>query len=208
MSTANKTQFDGFAAFFRYLSHFHPLSSCVGELRKRLIRVSLPPKAVILRPGQVSKHLCFIESGCLMASETRGGKDFINWVLTDGAMAHSARSFYTQSECTEMVECVEPSVIVMLGNDDLEFLIQHFHDFAICYSKMMAHITVIRELKFALSSIPDAESRVRRMALLEPQLFSRVPLNVMASYLSMTPETLSRITHKKDMLPLFKSLIS
>lgn len=192
-----------FTNMVRYLSHFHPVYSCAEEISKRVIRVNYPAKTVLLRPGQVCNCIYFIEQGCLAASETREGKEYYNWVLSGRAIAQSARSFYNQTVCSEKIETLEPSVVLILNSEDLFYLIEKYHDFAVCMFKLMAHITVMREIKFALACIPNAESRVRRMAMLEPQLFDRVPLNVMAAYLSMTPETLSRITHKKEFLPLF-----
>lgn len=195
-------KFDDFMSIITYLSHFHPIYSCADELKRRLVRVNLPPRTAILRPGQVCNNLFFIESGSLQASEVREGKEYINWILSGPAFAQSARSFHTQSIGAETIESVEDSVVTMLNSDDLYYMIHNYHDFSVCMFKLMTHITVMREVKFALAMTPDAELRVLRLATLEPQLFERVPLNALASYLSMTPETLSRITHKKKLLQL------
>lgn len=186
----------------RYLAQLHPLGECVEAMKNRIVSACYPAKTVLLRPGQVANNLFFIEKGCLTSSELREGKVYYNWILTERCFTTATRSFFPQSVSCERIECLEPSTILSISYDDFYYLIENYHDFSVCIINLLSHITTLREIKFALANLPNAESRVRRMAMLNPQVFDRVPLNILANYLGMTPETLSRITHKKDFLPL------
>ncbi len=192
-----------FMGVINYLSHFHPVYDCADEIAARLVRMHLPAKTVILKPGQIATCFYFIENGALKATEVRDGKEFINWILFGPSMAHNGRSFYSQSPGTELVDTVEPTVVSMMDHEDIYYLINKYHSFAACVVKLLGHIIAMREINFSLMvSVPDLETRVRRMAMLYPGLLTRVPLRLLAVYLRMTPETLSRIINKPEFADL------
>ena len=197
------TERTDFMGVISYLSHFYPIYDCADDVSARLTRAYLPQKTVVLKPGQIANCVYFIEEGTLKSSEMRNDKEFINWILMGPAFAHNGRSFHTQSPSFELVDTVEPSVVSFMNYEDLHFLVEKHHSFAVCMFKLMAHITSMREINFSLMmSTPDLEMRIRRMAMIYPGLLSRVPLRVLAIYLRITPETLSRIVNKPEFADL------
>ncbi|MCR5570249.1 MAG: hypothetical protein K6G31_13420 [Paludibacteraceae bacterium] len=202
-SGKRKTAQADFSGVIGFLSHFHPVFDCADDIMLRLTRVYLPQKTVILKPDQIANCVFFIEDGTLKSSEMRGDKEYINWILMGPAFAHNGRAFHTQSPCVELVDAVEPSVVSFLNYDDLYYLIEKHHSFAVCMFKLLGHITSMREINFSLMmSTPDLEIRVRRIAMIYPGLLSRVPLRLLALYMRMTPETLSRIVNKPEFADL------
>lgn len=194
---------DDFMGVINYLSHFYPVYDCADDIKARLVRMHLPAKTVVLKPGQVANCFYFIEQGAMKATEIRDGKEFINWILFGPTMAHNGRSFHSQSPGTELVDTIEPSVVSMMKHEDIYYLLGKYHSFAVCIVKMLGHIIAMREFNFSLMvSVPDLETRVRRMAMLYPGLLERVPLRLLAVYMRMTPETLSRIINKPEFADL------
>lgn len=91
------------------------------------------------------------------------------------------------------IEALEDSTLVMFTLDDFNYLLE-----ALPEMKKMAETLLNRSLMAATNRIQAAislsgEERYQQFAQLYPGLIKRVPQHMIASYLGITPETLSRI---------------
>ena len=109
----------------------------------------------------------------------------------------SFESFLGRQPSIVNLESIEPTSLVRLGRHDFEMLINHYPGL----KDHLMEILILRMAHFAklfLSRIKDNPSK-RYKDLLEknPEIFQRIPQHYIASYLGITPISLSRIRNKK-----------
>ncbi len=186
-----------------YLNSFHSLDQCESKVVNLFSRVYVPAHTIVLKPGQIATNVCFLEKGVVRNYVLKDGKEERSWIQHEPVLIRSLLSFYTQTPSDEYVETLEPSILAMMNHDAAYQAAYDYHDFAICLFKLIANSQVRREQMYSLIKISDAESRVRKLISLDPMLFERVSNKIMAAFLEMTPETLSRILNKKE----FKNML-
>ena len=91
------------------------------------------------------------------------------------------------------VEALEPCIIYALPKDRLERVALHNVNIQILYRKILEESLILSQVHADLVRFETAQDRYRRMCKLYPQVVLRAPLLFIASYLQMTPETLSRV---------------
>lgn len=91
------------------------------------------------------------------------------------------------------VEALEATVLFALPKVDLERVALHNVNIQLLYRKILEESLIISQVHADLVRFETAQNRYKRMCKLMPQVVLRAPLVYIASYLQMTPETLSRV---------------
>ena len=91
------------------------------------------------------------------------------------------------------VDALETSVIYALPKTELERVALHSVNIQLMYRKILEESLIISQVHADLVRFETAQNRYKRMCKLMPQVVLRAPLVYIASYLQMTPETLSRV---------------
>jgi CRP-like cAMP-binding protein len=91
------------------------------------------------------------------------------------------------------VEAIEPSVIFEFKYDDIERLVESSPEVNRLYRKMLEQALILSQQKADVWRFESAKKRYIRMMNEYPEIIKRAPMNQIASFLFMTPETLSRI---------------
>jgi len=102
-------------------------------------------------------------------------------------------SLFKEEPTYLQVEALEPTVIYHLPKKRLEEVALHNVNIQILYRKILEESLIQSQIHADLVRFETAENRYRRMLKLSPQVALRAPLLYIASYLQMTPETLSRV---------------
>lgn len=148
----------------------------------------------LLREGEVCNHTFFVESGLLrMYSIDRNGKDHIiqfapeKWLISDRSSLHfGEKSKY-------FIDAVEESEVLFLKPDFFIALNEKFP-----YTTENNDLLLqkhIRNLQNRVNSLlaETAEERYMNFIKMYPDILLRVPQWMVASYLGITPESLSRV---------------
>jgi CRP-like cAMP-binding protein len=179
---------------FRFLNSVHTLSK---ELEDHLLQIvkekHLARNEFLLRAGHVSSLMCFIGKGMLRAFYTKGETEVSSWFMKEGDIIVSIESFYDRKESYESIQALEDSSIFYVSYQELEHVYRTYPEF-----NFIGRVLTIQYLKFwtrQLYSIrsQSAQERYEWLMLNNPEIISRVPSKYLASYLDITPETLSRI---------------
>lgn len=149
---------------------------------------------VLLSPGEVCKGTYFVEKGLLrMYSIDKSGKEHIiqfapeNWLISDRS------SLYFNEKSGYFIEAVEDSDVLLLSNDFFNGLNEHFPNTAGKNDLLLQkHIHNLQNRVNSLLS-DTAEERYLKFVKMYPDLMMRVPQWMVASYLGITPESLSRV---------------
>ncbi len=181
-----------------YLSSFHP-HSLPEELKERLRKIvklkTIKRKEHLLSGGEICRHIYFIKRGLLRCYYyNENNEEVTGWIFGEKKTVVGVMSFYTQTPGFEYMHALEDTEVFYISYDELIACYLEFPVF--CF---VAVILTVQYLIFWFSQLCsfrrlDAQQRFDQiMNSDEAKLFNLVPLKYLASYLDMTPETLSRL---------------
>jgi hypothetical protein len=121
------------------------------------------------------------------------GKDVTDWISDENSFACSIISFINRKPDRRIIELLEPSVLFALHYNDLESLCSKHHDIENLFRHLVSFGLVQLQQKFDDLHFSTALKRYQKLMATHPSFIQRVPLGMIASYLGITQETLSRI---------------
>ena len=148
---------------------------------------------MILTEGEVCREIIYIDRGLAREFYTKNNKEVTEYLAVEGSIMMSIESLFKEQPSHIQIEALEPSVIYALPKKRLEEVALHNVNIQILYRKILEESLILSQVHADLVRFETAENRYRRMCKLSPQLALRAPLVYIASYLQMTPETLSRV---------------
>jgi CRP-like cAMP-binding protein len=150
-------------------------------------------KETILMEGNTCKNIYFVQQGAIKQYYLCEGKEFIQNFFFEKNMASHFNSFLTQTASNCYLEALEETHVLVLSYDDFQKIYKIHPQLNECLAICMARMNTQRVNLLLLS---DALLRYKKLLNDEPNVLQRVPQYMVASYLGMTPETLSRIRKK------------
>jgi len=167
------------------------------EIRSSFREQKMAPKTLLLKEGSIAEKLYFIKKGCLRIWFNNDGKDVTLQFFMEGQAVSSLESFTSGKPSQFNIESIEPTTVVVIGKTDFDRLFIHYPDLKDGFQ----HILFQRMGHYAnlfLSQIKD-NPRKRYEDLLKdhPEIVQRIPQHYIASYLGITPISLSRIRNKR-----------
>ncbi|GGA85803.1 Crp/Fnr family transcriptional regulator [Puia dinghuensis] len=156
-------------------------------------RMDLPKGNRLLRPGAVCHYLYFIEKGLTRTWYLKDGKDVTDWISAEGSFAVSIISFLTRQPDRRGIELLEDSTFQAIAYTDLENLYRQYHDIDRLGRLLLSHGIIQLQQRFDDLHFATAQQRYQQLITTNPSLVNRVPLGMIASFLGITQETLSRI---------------
>ncbi len=184
-------------SFNNYLKQFPHYTSEVFEVVRPYLTVKeIEAGEFFLSHGNICRHIVFIEKGLLRLFYHNDGKEVTNCFCKENTIATSYSSLITQQGSDIAIQAIEKSSLIVLSNDSLQKLYKE-NLFWQQVGRMAAenefitnecHNRFLRDL--------SATDRYQQMLEDDSELLQRVPLNYLATYLQVAPETLSRIRNK------------
>ena len=148
---------------------------------------------MILNEGEQCMSIMYIEKGLVRQFYFKNGKEVTEHMANEGNIVMCIESLFKEEPTYLQVETLEPTVIYHLPKKRLEEVALHNVNIQILYRKILEESLIQSQIHADLVRFETAENRYRRMLKLSPQVALRAPLLYIASYLQMTPETLSRV---------------
>jgi CRP-like cAMP-binding protein len=181
-------------AFFQTIDQFIRLSAEGKSALSFILRKEEHPKGhLLLKPNSICRRLYFIEQGLTRTFYYKDGKDVTDWLSAENTFAVSMISFLTQTPDVRGIELLEPSVLWSFTYADLETLYQQYHEIERLGRLLTNHAYSLVQQRFDDLVFSTATKRYQKLVQYNPSLLQRVPLGMIASYLGITQETLSRI---------------
>lgn len=157
----------------------------------------LNKKEYLLQAGQVSRHIYFIKKGLFRCYYIQDEEEVCAKFLKEGDIVVSANSFFLQKESTEYIQAIEDSTVWYICYDELQYIYTTFSEFNQITRQLSIKSYLLSEQRISFIRMKLAAERYTAMLKNFPELILRVPAKYMASYLSITEETLSRIRSKR-----------
>lgn len=167
------------------------------EAINRLAEIIVPQKfsrgAKVLKEGDVCSNMYYIEKGLTRQYYWKNGKDVTEHLEYEGGIVLCIESFFLKEPTRLMIETLEPSVLYAIPYDKFEELTRSSYEFCQLKFAFLEHSLIMSQKKADTLRFESAKERYQRTLRDHPDLIRRAPLHYVASYLQMTPETLSRV---------------
>ena len=155
--------------------------------------LDVPAKTTLLREGETARQAYYIVKGCLRLWFNDNGKDITFQFFFEGQGVSSVESFRTGRPSLFNLETLEPCNLLVITKANFEKMVAEVPGFR---ERIEESIYQRLEHYFALflSRIRDTpEQRYKNLLRDHPEIVQRVPQHYIASYLGITPVSLSRI---------------
>lgn len=171
-----------------------PLSdAALDKIASILVRTEVKKNTLYLKEGEVSKYIGYVYKGMLRLFYYKNKKDLTEHFACEGTNFFSIESFFRQQPTHLMIEALENSVVYGLPHDDLLELAAEHYEIEVMYRTLIENSLILSQQKADTLRFESANERYRRLLREHPEIIQRAPLSHIASYLLMTPETLSRV---------------
>ncbi|MFA6274379.1 MAG: Crp/Fnr family transcriptional regulator [Candidatus Paceibacterota bacterium] len=151
-------------------------------------------KQFLLHEGSVCRYMSFIASGAMRQySIDDNGIEHITILALEGWWMSDRGSFINQTSSRYNIDAVEDSTLLISTLDKINLLKEQSLTFL-----KMAHIldqnhSIAAQQRIEAGISYSAEEKYRYLLQAHPEFFNRFPQSMLASYLGLTPETMSRV---------------
>lgn len=164
------------------------------NLSSLLEEISIPPKTTLLSTGEVSQHIYFVKKGCLRLWFNNDGVDVTFQFFFEN---QAVSSLLGRGPSLFTLESIEPSTLYVLRKQDFEKLLKESAEIKDDLLEVLLQ-RLENYSKLFLSRIKDnPQKRYEELLEQQPEILQRVPQHYIASYLGITPVSLSRIRNRR-----------
>jgi CRP-like cAMP-binding protein len=149
------------------------------------------------RAGAVAQYSAFVAKGCLRKYiiDDEGNEHIVQFAPETWWLADPV-SLTTGVPSQYFIDALEDSELLLLDAPSHETLVQKVAGYADSFRKGLQRHAAARDQRIASTLSRSAEERYLEFLSTYPSIASRVPQRMMASYLGVSPETISRIRRK------------
>ena len=169
------------------------------EQEKETITTFFVPKKLrkrqyLLQEGDVCKYMAFVEKGLLRSYNVdEKGEEHMNLFAWEGWWTSDLHSFLSGEKAVFNIDAIEESELLMISLADFEEMTLQVPIMDRYFRILFQNSLVTKDRRLVSSNTHTAEEKYIQLTESNPKLIQRVPQNLVASYLGLAPETLSRI---------------
>lgn len=153
-------------------------------------------KTLLQDHDKISNKIYFVEKGIVRTFYYKGGKDITYWLAAENDFVGSMSSFFLQVSSNKLVETIEDCILWEFEYNKLQSLFEANQELAKAGRLFAIYAISLLEQRFDHLDFNNASERYEILMKKQPEIINRVPLNMIASYLGITQETLSRVRNK------------
>lgn len=165
----------------------------LNVLESIIVPMKFPKGTKILDKGETCENIYYLHQGLIRQYYFKNNKEMTSHLGVDQSIFMSVQSLFHESPSLETIEALEPCYIYALPKKRLEEVALHNQNIQILYRKILEEALIESQKHADLVRFESAQDRYRRLCKEMPKMVLRAPLVFIASYLQMTPETLSRV---------------
>lgn len=162
-------------------------------LESVLVPMKFTKGQMILKEGDICRGFYYIDTGLIRQFYFKGEKEVTEHMGVDNSVVMCIESLFREEPTRLQMEALEPTIVYLLPKRELENVALHNVNIQILYRKILEESLILSQVHADLVRFETAQDRYRRLCKLIPKMVQRAPLIYIASYLQMTPETLSRV---------------
>jgi CRP-like cAMP-binding protein len=149
----------------------------------------------VLKYGQTDEYLNLVVKGLLRKYVLVGKNEKSLQLATEGQIIQSEVSFHTRVPSTVIIEAMEPSILVSMRHDNVEYVLDNIPAAEQLGRQMMTYLFIKKDAKYYAQLNTTTRERFLHYLTNHPHMLQRVHQKILASYLEIKPETFSRLKH-------------
>jgi CRP-like cAMP-binding protein len=162
-----------------------------------IVKKQFKKKEILQEQGKICDQLYFVEKGVARTFYYRNGKEVTYWLAAENDFVGSMASFFSRTPSNKHVETLEECTLWIFDYNKLENLYSDSKELERMGRLFANYGMSVLEKKFDDFHSMSAKERYDVLVEKHPQILQRVSLGIIASYLGITQETLSRIRNQK-----------
>jgi len=183
-----------------FMKTIYPLGEKTEQyIIKNSFRKKIKRGKFLLKPGDFCTHYYFIHKGVLRSFIKEDNKEITTWINPENEITTSIHSIIHRKPSREYIQALEDSEVYAMHYDSLNQMYTLFPEMNILVRMLLEVYYSDSEERSYISRLPSAQKRYQHFNASRPELVNRIPLKYVASYLSMSEETLSRLRGRKSM---------
>lgn len=147
----------------------------------------------ILTEGEICENIYWIVKGLVRQFYYKNGKELTEYMATENTICMCIESLFREQPTHLQMMAIEPTLLYCLPKAKLEAVAMKSVNIQILYRKILEESLILSQVRADMLRFESALDRYQKLVKKSPQLVLRAPLVYIASYLQMTPETLSRV---------------
>ncbi len=166
-------------------------------LRERFVGKALREGEVLQRAGETATHAAFVAAGCLRSYviDARGREHIVQfapetWWLAD------VTSLMTGAPSQYFFDAIEDSDLLLIDPASHQRLVERVPGYAASFRTGLQRHSAAKDQRIVASLASSAKERYLEFTRTYPSMVQRLPQWMLASYLGVSPETVSRIRKK------------
>lgn len=169
----------------------------IGEVLRYFQPIKTKRNQILVSPEEICKHYYFIEKGALrLFTFNAEGKESSRYFGFEGNFCTALPSFIDQQPAMEYLQSLENCNLLKINRTDFFNLVSKYDFFARIYLEILELGFITAQKRIYGFQGFDAMEKVKWVISNQPQLLLRISNKMAASYLGISPSTLSRIKAK------------
>lgn len=167
------------------------------EALTMLAEIIIPMKfkrgSIVLNEGEVCDHIYYVEKGLVRQYYKKNNKEMTEHISYEGGLVVCIESFFQRTPTKIVIQALESTVLYAIPIDKLRKLTEGSYEICLLMFRFFEWLLIVSQQKADTLRFETAKERYVRTLRDHPDIIRRSPLHYVASYLQMTPETLSRV---------------
>ena len=166
----------------------------IDLLKRKLIPKKARKRQFLLNAGDVCQNMIFVERGLLRSfSDDRNGSEHIMQFATEGWWISDMGSFFSRESSMYNIEALEESELLLMSKEVMDEVLNEVPPMQRYFLNLMQNHIIALQRRINVVQSMSAEETYLKLMEVNPELINRASQQHIASYLGITPETLSRV---------------
>jgi CRP-like cAMP-binding protein len=166
----------------------------IDLLKRKLIPKKARKRQFLLNAGDVCQYMIFVERGLLRSfSDDRTGSEHIMQFATEGWWISDMASFFSRENSNYNIEALEESELLLMSKEVMDEVLNEVPPMQRYFLNLMQNHIIALQRRINVVQSMSAEETYLKLMEVNPDLINRASQQHIASYLGITPETLSRV---------------
>lgn len=158
---------------------------------------SVKKNTVLLNQGSVSKEFYYVHTGGIRTFYIdKKGHEKTRYIMLDNQIGTTLSSFISQKPTIEFIEALDDTELLAISYHDFYRLVKEIDNWKNFYQKILERAYSFQNRKIEALVTLTARQRYEQLLIQNPEFIQRLSNKVLASYLDIREETLSRLKSK------------